>query len=303
MPPWITSLVELLALLSVVPVLATLRVVLRGTTLTTAWTWLAAALAGAIISAATPFLLDASAIGLSDQLWYGTGILLLCPPIAVLGAKRPMSRVWSVFILLPLILVFGWPAASAWSAGWRNAAWVLEEPVFVGYALVLVMGAGNYIGTRGTVSSILYAIAALLIVAPLCPPLASRLPSATLCRLSATVCLAVAASFGAWRRPSARQSSQPATSSGFKFDEVWRDFRNTFGIVWSRRIQDRFNELSRSSNWGVQLTPQGFVGPVEPAVPPNQRAPDTLVAAEAALRWLLRRFVDPAWIDRKCTLK
>ena len=97
------------SLLLVVPVLFRVRRFVRGTTLVTAWRWAAAAwiVLGRRVERRIISFLPAS---LQDQLWYAAAILGLCPPIAVLGAKRPGSRVWAAFVVLPLVLVFAWPA-------------------------------------------------------------------------------------------------------------------------------------------------------------------------------------------------
>lgn len=267
-------------LVSEVPVLLKLRTALRGTTLTMAWSWLAAAWVLWTGTWVANLFAELPA-ALFDQLWYGTGLVALCPPIAVMGARRPMSRVWGWFVLLPLILVLGWPAASAWGPGFDRAPWVLEEPVLAGYALVLFMGIGNYAGTRYAIPALLYGVAAALLVSPLCPPVAAWLPSAAVCRTAATLCTFAAAGIGLARAVGHRRAA------GHRLDRVWHDFRDTFGIVWARRIQERLNETARKANWGVLLGTSGFESSSDPAV------------AEDALRWLLRRFVDLDWINRR----
>ena len=116
---------------------------------------------------------------------------------------------------------------------------------------------------------------------------------------------------------STRNSTRLAPQT--RFDRVWFDFFDTFGIVWGRRIQDRVNFIAQKENWPLRLELDGFVAnegraPAEvdplkldpsntsvkqPAM--DQTAHEEFVAArmDHTLRWLLRRFVDPGWIDER----
>jgi hypothetical protein len=286
------TVVTILGLISLVPVLLTARHRVAATTLQTAWRWTGATVVcwlGAWIAEHGPTPVTA---GISDQLWYGVAVLMLCPPIAVLGAKRPMSRVWGWFILLPLMLVFGWPAMSVWGTRFRHAGWILEEPVLVGYVFVLVMGIGNYAGTRHAIGGILWGVAAVLLVLPLCPSTAARLSPAVDWRTIAAWCLIAGGWFDRlWQRHT------PLPEAGL--DRVWVDFRNDFGLVWGRRIQERFNEFSRRSNLPAVLTPTGLTTRDGAPLSPAHLSEDARLAVEGTLRWLLRRFVDPEWIDAR----
>ena len=235
--------------------------------------------------------------GITDQLWYGAGILGLCPPLAVLGARRPMSRVWSLFILVPLLLVFAWPAVSDWShAGWQHRfaqAWTLEEPMFAGFCLILVMSLGNYLGTPLGLSGLLWSAALFLVVAPLCPSVSRHLPTATRSRSLAVLMLSAAVWWG-WLRC---RSSVPTR---FALDHLWLSYREAFGLVWGKRLQERFNFNARGANMGFRLFRHGFAIVDEQETPqPGGFTPDQREFAEYTLRWLLRRFVDPQWIDSK----
>ena len=295
-----------IGLLSVAAVLRNARSALRGTTLTMAWRWSVAAWMAWTIAGFLSLSGDRVPAGLLDQAWYIAALLAVCPPIAVLGAKQPMARVWSVFILFPLVLVLGWPAASAWGAGFPAAGWVVEEPVTAGFAFVLLMGLGNYIGTRYRLCAVLYGFSLLLVVGQLCPPFAARLPAAELLRMASILSLVAAAWYGAWRSYRVSPAATP-------FDRLWQEFRNQFGIVWGRRIQERFNETAARSGWPMRLEsgglaparredgPVGQTFPVRSALPAEgtRDVPEVRARIEAALRWLLRRFVEPAWIERQ----
>lgn len=250
----------------------------------TRWFWMAATLASAIGSPMTQ--------GIKDQLWYAAAVMLLCPPISILGARRPGSAWWSWFIVVPLLCVMGWPAAEAWRNGVPPEPLEIDAPVVIGYAFVLVMGLGNYFGTCFTRPAILLAAAALLNVSAFWHDRPDWMPNATWSHLMATAGV-IAATW--WGAIGFRQRSV----SLWPLERVWLDFRDTFGIVWARRVQERFNETALRSAWPVRLGPIGFVAEAAQRVDPIAVDAATSDAMEAWLRWLLRRFVDPEWIDSR----
>lgn len=277
------------------PVLQT-RVVLCRTTLVESWSWGAVALAVWTATWLFTDVLNIAREGLADQLWFASAILMVTPFTSALGARRPGSRVWSAFIVLPVTIVLFLPAATAWSRDLEIAPLHLEAPMLAGYALVLVMGTGNYLGTRFAASAGLAAAACLLVVVPMSTVGAhyslARRPSHSL----ATLLLTAAVWRAAWQ---ARQKSKrPGTTS---LDRLWIDFRDLFGIVWARRVLDRLNEAARQGNWPIRLHLHGFV-PVEPAKPIALSAEEA-EQVDHALRWLLRRFVDPEWIDERLEIR
>jgi hypothetical protein len=225
-------------------------------------------------------------------LWYAAGIVLVCPPIAILGARRPGSTWWSWFIVVPLLCVMGWPAAEAWRGGWPPEPLVIDAPVVIGYAFVLAMGLGNYFGTRFTRPAILLTAAALLNVSAFWPERPDWMPNATFSHLVAAAGVIAATWWGA-------SILRRRSGSAWPLERVWLDFRETFGIVWARRVQERFNETARRSAWPVRLGSFGFVSEAGQRVDPTAVDAATSDAMEAWLRWLLRRFVDAAWIDSR----
>ncbi|MGH7129485.1 MAG: hypothetical protein ACREIV_13025, partial [Planctomycetaceae bacterium] len=188
-----------------------------------------------------------------------------------------------LFVLLPLVLVLSWPALAAWGDGIPGERLSLQTPVVVGFGFVLLMGAGNYAGTRFTLPAFLYAAALLMLVVPFAE--ASDISSSPIpSRGSATLTLSAAA-VSAWlcRRKGAAATRHP-------FDRLWTDFRDAFGMVWARRLQDRINAAAEKEQWPVRLGMDGFHGETGPG-PPDRIA--------HTLRWLLRRFVDERWIDER----
>ena len=82
--------------------------------------------------------------GILDQLWYLTAVSALCPFVTVLGARRGRLLEWSLFIVLPLIVVLEWSALAQLSRCWNGQRLELETPALIGYGLVMVMSMGSY---------------------------------------------------------------------------------------------------------------------------------------------------------------
>lgn len=288
-----TQLAACAGLASLLPVLARLRTGLIGTAVLSAWSPLAIAwLVWLVIAIVT--IPPSPLRPWADSLWYLAAITALVPPIAVLGARRPTSRVWTWFVLVPLVLVFAWPVLPVLVPGARPSEFNLEAPLVVGYGLVLVMGAGNYLGLAHTVSASLWIAGLAMVVLPLCPTTTGLLFDAWSGRIGGTCCLAAAGWIANWqaaRRLFTKTSCPP-------FDRAWSDFRELFGIVWAKRIQERFNDDARRRGLALRL---GFQGLEETSRghSPEGFDPPSLAAAEASLRWLLQKFVEPEWIDQR----
>jgi hypothetical protein len=280
------------AIVSSVPAVLAARKKLRNTTLLGAWLWGAAALAawaGTFFATEVLGLVDA---GAADQLWLASAAMLVCPFVAVLGAKRPGSRVWGLFIVMPLAIVLDLPAVTAWNRDLHPAPLQLEVPMLAGYGLVVLMGAGNYLGTRFTIPALLAAAAILLV--PVSMSSLHWLPEALPARSAATLLLSIAL----WAAVLLMQR-RAKRSGATAFDALWIDFRSLYGIVWARRILDRVNGTAADERWPVRLHLHGFA-----ALDPSGAValtPEQSRQIEHALRWLLRRFVDPEWIDERIT--
>jgi hypothetical protein len=158
--------------------------------------------------------------------------------------------------------------------------------MLLGYSLVLVMGYGNYLGTS-------HSLPALLIAISLCwlAWLFADVPAdgGKHWPIGPTL-LFVAAAIIPTILTSATEENLPGE------DRVWRDFQEAFGIVWARRIMDRMNQTAKEERWSARLEMPGFVWNENTS--PEQRA-YTQSRIDHALRWQLRRFVDPAWIDER----
>lgn len=282
---------------------------LRQTTLKTAWSWAFAAASAWTMTWFVDHCANAVSSAFADHAWYSCAVLALCPPVAVLGSRRPGTRVWMWFILVPMLMALGWPLVAVRLQGSEFRGVQLELPQLCAFAFVLVMGVGNYLGTRFTLSALLYGGAVLLSVismSSIAPPWLSDRPQVRLW-CSGVVAIAIV---------SIKFNRRPLMQTGF--DRLWIDFFDTFGIVWGRRIQDRINHLAEKESWPCRLELHGFVD-VNPLAmngsrqselvqtqPVPWRAGDQWPGKDAsqtriehAFRWLLRRFVDPRWIDRR----
>jgi hypothetical protein len=269
-------------------VIAAARQRLSHTTLVTAWGWALAANVLALGSGIVDSLLGMLPSGWGEILWYFTAIVGLCPAIAVLGARRPMSRVWNLFVIVPLLAVLGWPAMAVLLMDGLNPRELhLEAPPLAGFGLVLVMGNGNYVGTRYIWCVVLGAVGQLLLLGSLAVETWATPTTASVIRPLGLICLSAGPILAR-----CLMSSRDAPPAGV--DRVWSDFQNSFGIVWARRIMEHFNQEAHHKQWQVRLDPGGLSHTDDSAARPRG-----LDEGERFMRWLLRRFVDEEWINAR----
>ncbi len=263
------------------------------TTLIISWRW-------AIVAEAACWLTCLASLttlhpAVLDQLWYFTAILILCPFISVLGARSPTHRVWSWFIILPLIAVLGWPALTLHFERSELPRLILQAPGTIGFFLALTMGLGNYLGTRFG-NATFWVGAAVVCLITSCTSMGHLHPERIVrFRAIGSLCFTT----GIWI--AFRHAAWPTVEEN-RFDRLWFDFRDTFGIVWSIRIQERINQTAETEKWLTRLGPDGFHWqnlPVADAAEIAQLNADTEAKMEHTLRWLFRRFVEPQFIDER----
>jgi hypothetical protein len=277
-----------------------------GTTLRSATAWVVTV----VVTWACGWFCDVVAHGIStaaaDHLWYGIAVLALCPPMAVLGARRPGTRVWTWFIVVPMLLVLGWPVGTIWLQGSELRGLQLETPQVVAFCLVLIMGVGNYCGTCYTFCALLYGVAVAMLVLNMSLVSPAWMLDRPTVRILSTVTMVVTVFL-------IRSVGRATVES--RFDRLWFDFFDAFGIVWGRRIQDRVNHLAQNERLPIRLELDGFAWRSD-GVPTSMDSLSTSCSSQPAqsvhlagndqevearlehiLRWLLRRFVDPSWID------
>ncbi len=260
---------------------------LRHTTLTSAGRWAQVGISAWFIVSVAASISAGESAGWLNAASYATALLMLCPALAVLGARRPTVRVWNWFVILPFLLVFSWPIAAAARELSHGGPFALETPMLLGFAFVVVMGLGNYFGTRFTLPAIGAAMSLLLLALPAADFRISWLPRADLSRsfasllMSAVLCGACIA------------AKRPFTVR-VPLDQVWIEFRDQFGVVWSKRILERLNSMAEKDALSVRMSVTGVVSVSGADAHPDAASVDEL---EKSLRWLLRRFVDEGWID------
>ena len=81
---------------------------------------------------------------------------------------------------------------------------------------------------------------------------------------------------------------------------MWIAFRDLYGLVWGRRQQDRYNAVAVREGWPFRLTWLGM----RVVRPPLSLSPDDPQRRKSieTLRYQLRRFVEPEWMDRQMSL-
>jgi hypothetical protein len=278
----IAEILTLVATVATAAVVIRARGVVQHTTLRLAWTWSTIAALAWCIAAGASLVGSSSVIG---QLWYVAAVVTLCPWIAVLGARRPTVRVWNWFVVLPLLAVLLWPVALCWMPRGPDRL-ALAAPHVIGFALVLVMGTGNYLGTRFTGLAVLTCMSEGLLLMWL----TTDAPSGERPWLAAVPAIVL------FQGVLTTISSKAPRRDSSGWNRLWVDFCNTFGIVWANRIAERVNAEAAKAHWTVRLQPQGFVS-ADPAMPADLQRNASQI--DHTMRWLLRRFVDDEWIDRR----
>ncbi len=267
----------------------------RGTTLIAPAVW-----SGVAITAVSCVELVLSLGVISDHstagaMQLGLAALVLCPQVAVLGAKRPQNKAWQ-WIVASLWLVLALPAGE-WLLLNRSPgelhparAWFL--------AILWGMGVINYLGTRFWPSGLLASAAQLLVVGPLLPwPLhldsknirAASPQLAEHLGLAALAAIAISLAVVATGWPRRREERNVAR-------RLWQSFRDAYGMLWALRIAERVCAASNDRNRQIAPSLSGFVA--IDGRPLDDLPPELQQSLQSELRALLRRFVSEAWLER-----
>ena len=259
------------------------------TTLTAAWWWTLAALAGwcGVESAAA---VSGQTTAWWASLQFAAASLSFCPAVSLIGAKRPQHTAWN-FVVLSLWAIVALPAAETF---FLHPG---ERPILGGarpwFLWILVMlGPINFVPTRFWLASLLIAAGQVLALSPYLAliqrPLISHanLLGLALCGLGITA---------------AALATRRAALAANPYDRPWLDFRDRFGLFWGLRVQERINAAASQYGWNFELAWSGFrdrqssaaLPQIDPAIEPVLRT---------TLKGLLRRFVSHDWMAERLLL-
>lgn len=225
-------------------------------------------------------------------LHYFAAVMMLTPFVGILGARRPGMKAWPWFVVVPLIAILQWPSLSQVMSEKATTAISIPTPTLLGFLLVLLMGVGNYFGTINTAAGVICGIAVFLFVLPVSE---WALFSNSWCVPTSCALLAFAASLLPGRY-GALEAEAAIEIENADPNQLWIDFRDIYGIVWAKRVMDRFNQFAVREQWDVMLSLDGFVNrsgnAVETSVVTNSERPLEILC------WILRRFVDTPFLRR-----
>jgi hypothetical protein len=184
-----------------------------------------------------------------------------------------------------MVIVLSWPVWTMLLQGSPPRGLELEMPTVIGFVFVLLMGAGNYLGTRFALSCVVYVAGTALLFAT-CTGWKFLNDSTIVLSRHVAIGLLACAAISADRRP-------VRGSGTHRVNVLWQDFKNLFGNVWALRMVERINALAIQEHWTARISYDGFPEAAEGRLPHNESE------IEAACRWLFRRFVDEAWIEQR----
>jgi hypothetical protein len=251
----------------------------------------------------------------SEQWWLLAATSTFCPFISLLGAKRPQHRVWQ-WIVVSFWIVAALPAIQSLVL---NATEHLSVPIIwrTFYFLLLLLTAVNYLPTRYALAGLLATAGQTVLLWQYLPLVSTPTDHSMLATavLSAAVCVArLTSGF----RLTSHRGWHSDTAPLSAWTNVWLDFRDAYGLVWSARVMERIESLLQSASapgwlqWdgfhspspeksqleSAQVTDMSTLAEATVAVPaPTSTA--RLASVESGIRNLLRRFVSNEWIDRR----
>jgi hypothetical protein len=256
----------------------------RESTLMIPWAWCVGCFALVVLTCGYAAFVPAperSSTFLAIQFAAASGTL--CPIVALVGAKRPQHSAWS-FVVLALWFILALPAAEVI---FLNRGQELEINSIRSWFLWVLLAAelSTFAATR-------YAVGILLLVAGqivwLHPwlPLFPRWETLQDMREPIGLALVSFATVTAWL-----VSLRPTRTTN-KFDRLWYDFRDTFGLFWALKL------AGKQAGWDFDLGWTGF-RTKSTFAPLDQLPPAEETALRNNLQGLLRRFVSSEWISER----
>lgn len=213
----------------------------RSTSLRATSFWLAGAWAAWLAAAVLAYLAPEMLL----PIYYVALAAAACPFVSVLGARRPGTLMWSLFIVGGLAAVLALPLLEQRAA---SPAWRLDEPRSLFLALILVVALLDYLPTRHGVAAILMVGSLGWLLYGLHFGMQPKLRPGVL--LGVHIGVAAAAWLG-WVRG---HGAGPFTG----VDELWLTFRDRYGAVWGLRALEQVNQSAKHADWNIRLTWFGF---------------------------------------------
>jgi len=219
---------------------------------------------------------------------YFSVLTMLAALLSVLNARNPGGRAWAgLMVLLLVVFLIPWlETPGPLRRGQGLAPPHLDAPWTLFYGILVLIGVTNYLPTRFGAAAIWLGLGFILEYLGLTR---GDWPAERRTLLWSTVSWTFAISL--W---TARLSADRAPPARVRFERLWFWFRDLWGVVWALRIQERFNRSAELGNWPVVLTWFGLI-PVRTRETSGPLTPP--VEAEATLRSLIRRFVQPWRLD------
>jgi hypothetical protein len=260
---------------------------LRGTTLAAPAVWAAGSLAavGCVELLAATGLVDGHP---ASQLRFAAAVTVLCPMMAVLGAKRPQDRAWQ-WVVVALLATLWLPAANVWIVGPSEAVHLsLAWQAFI--AVLWLLGPLNYLPTGNWLPALLASAGQGVVLAPFLAPAGWSLGEKS---VPAALAAIIAAMGIVWVR-SWRRSRLDARSGGQQLDDLnatWLRFRDAFGAFWAVRVMQRVNLGVESMEPPFTLAWHGWEGFPDVHAAPCDSDRKAILHAAKTQRTALRRFV------------
>ena len=270
---------NLLIALLVTILLVTQRARVKGTTLVASWIWTAVS----IWSIAMVQFFESS-----PEVNYCASVLVFCPVMSTLGARRPQNRAWE-FITASLWIILALPALEVLFARQGESFDVrgLRSWFFV---VLIFISVSNIALSRFWISGILFGVVQTLLVSEFLPTWIqfSMESSATVALIVAAIAIGLACFLPVTDR---------TDRSGI--DRIWLRYRDTFGGLWAVRTCESINTYARMQDWEIRLTWDAFVSVDGQPWADHELSSDSELVEKIhlLLKNQLRRFVDDAWIE------
>ncbi|GAC1325415.1 MAG: hypothetical protein NVSMB14_17640 [Isosphaeraceae bacterium] len=266
----------------------------RGTALRPAviWSWIAWTLAMIAQAVAWSESVE-SGRPWSGHWTYLATLATLATLLTVFNARKPGGGAWAILMaVLVLVLLIPWLEATGLarvSSPWDRLR--LEAPWTGFFGLLAFAATTNYLPTRLCFAAIV-SLAGFAVIG---------WGMTSFDRVEQT--RETAWTIGLWSFAFAiliaHEGSRRKLSVKNDLDRAWFWFRDRWGVVWSLRVLERFNETALALNWPIRLSWQGVLSltgnPLESADLPES-AVTTFVT-------LLRRFADQDRILKDISIK